>query len=242
MIILIILIILILIQCSNYNSSSKFSSLSDICIILTCTVNVGKNIRVLAQKDSNERKQLYLNSINSWINYTPFNIIVVDNSGYTFPELTPTDKLQIVSYTEEALPEPARSILASDPSKGIHEIYAINYAYRNSKFTNCDFIIKVTGRYYIPNLETYLKEPLPDFIRQNNNSRCELVGCKKEYFNYLFNVSLEYNGNEHNRDFIEIIYKRRIDNMDKIKKVLNLQPLKIPATRTGSGGVINQYL
>jgi hypothetical protein len=30
--------------------------------------------------------------------------------------------------------------------------------------------------------------------------------------------------------------------MEKTKKVLNLPLLKIPATRTGSGGVINQYL
>jgi hypothetical protein len=211
---------------------------SDICIILTCTVNINKNIRVLAQKNSNERKKIYIKSIKKWLDNTNFNIIVVDNSDYTFPELSEyllkyKNRFEIINYNEKSLSEPAKSILENDPSKGIHEIYAINYAYNNSELINYStFIIKVTGRYYvdIKNIITY---PYPDFIRQNDNKRCEIVGCKTELFNYLFNVILEYTQNEFDRDFIEIIYKRRIDKLGK--NIQNLPLLKIDGTKTGSG-------
>ena len=44
--------------------------------------------------------------------------------------------------------------------KGHHELYAINYAYNNSKIIKtCDYLIKITGRYFIPTFEnTLLKE------------------------------------------------------------------------------------
>jgi hypothetical protein len=204
-------------------------------ILLTCTVNTGKNINSLVQTDSQERKRMYLSSIKNWLEKTSFNIVVVDNSNYTFPEITNTNRFEKISYSEDSLPEPSKTILENDPSKGTHELYAINYAFDNSKLLKkSDFIIKVTGRYFIPDLIKYIKYPLPDFIRQNNPTRCEIVGCKKKWFRYLFNPKLEYQNNEYNNDFIEIIYKRRIDGKNSVV----LPDLTIPATKTGSGGNI----
>jgi hypothetical protein len=197
-----------------------------VCIILTCTVIVGDNIRMLAQKDKDERKYTYISSIKKWLENTQFKIIVVDNSGYSFPELDDyliryKNRFEIISYLEDNLPENDYNTLKNDPSKGTHEIYAINYAYDNSNLIkDCEFIIKITGRYYIPNFIKYLKYPFDDFVHQNNIERkdiqrCEVIGCKKELFKYLFNTNLDYINNEYFNDMIEVIYKRRIDKLNK---------------------------
>jgi len=54
-------------------------------IILTTTVHVTKNSAF--QVDKMERINTYLKSIHLWLKKTDFNIIVVENSGYSFEEL-----------------------------------------------------------------------------------------------------------------------------------------------------------
>jgi len=217
-----------------------------VCIILTCTVIVGDNIRVLAQKDKYQRKNTYIASIKKWLENTQFKIIVVDNSGYSFPELDDyliiyKKRFEIISYLEDNLPENDYNILKNDPSKGTHEIYAINYAYDNSNLIkDCEFIIKITGRYYIPNFIKYLKYPFHDFVHQNNIQRCEVIGCKKELFKYLFNTYLEYINNEYNNDMIEVIYKRRIEKFNKNN--LQLPLMEIEPTYTGTSNYLYKHL
>jgi hypothetical protein len=214
-------------------------------IILTCTVNTGNNIRVLAQTNSYERKNMYIKSIKQWLNKTNFIVVVIENSGYKFPELNNEivkykDRFEILSYTESELPKNDYNILKNDKSKGTHEIYAINYAYNWSKLLkDCDFIIKVTGRYFIPDLIKYNFYGI-DFVHQNNIQRCEILGCSKQYFDYLFHKKLEYINNEYDNDMIEVIYKRRIEKLNKNN--LRLPLMEIEPTRTGSTDTTYTYL
>lgn len=248
-ILLLILLTLFIILSSEkeiYQTLEEINILNDkVCIILTCTVIVGDNIRAITQTDKDERKNTYVTSIKKWLENTQFKIIVVDNSGYSFPELDDylipyKNRFEILYYTEDKLPEPQKEVLMNDPSKGTHEIYAINYAYDNSNLIkDCEFIIKITGRYYIPNFIKYLKYPFNNFLKQYNMNRCEIVGCKKELFKYLFNTNLEYEGDEYSRDYIEIIYKRRAKKMGDI---LVLPVLRIDKTVSGSGGFFNYIL
>ena len=218
----------------------KMNKKDNVAIILTCTVNVDKNINILEQQNPEQRKNIYIKSIKKWLNNTSFIIIVVDNSGYTFPELNwlkYKNRLEIISYNESDLPD--YQLIKNDKSKGIHEIYAINYAYINSNLIKkCNFIIKVTGRYYIPTLKNYNFDV--DFIRQNNNEKCEIVGCDYKHFNYLFNKKINYIDNEYNNDFIEIIYKRRIDASGG--KVFQLPSLKIEDTMNGGNNSLVNIL
>jgi hypothetical protein len=83
---------------------------------------------------------------------TNFKIIVVENSGYPFDELKEflSDKFEIISFDESQLSD--ANYLIGNISKGSSELFAINYSIKNSKIIDSrDFIIKVTGRYYIPN-------------------------------------------------------------------------------------------
>jgi hypothetical protein len=213
----------------------------NVLIILTTTVYIYDNKYYIYQKDPKERLNIYLKSINQWIN-TGFNLVIVENSGYTFPEFKETDKLQIISYKEKDIPE--CSYLLENKSKGASELFAINYAFKNCKFKNqSNFIIKVTGRYFIPYFENYLTSFLTkncqfEIICQNEPKRCEFLGCSRHSFNRLFNISLEQN-DKRICNHIEDLYSERINTFDK---VLICKKMQIEPTQHGGIEKINYYL
>ena len=59
-----------------------------ITILLTTTVNIQSHISWLKQIDSIERKNMYENIISLWLEKTELNIVVVENSGYAFENIT----------------------------------------------------------------------------------------------------------------------------------------------------------
>ena len=226
LIILILILILILIY-------FKFKSKCSVVILLTCTVNVQNNINQLKLTDSTLRKDIYLKSIKQWIK-TPFKIVVVENSGYNFPELKQNSQLEIISFMEnEIYPE-----LSNEISKGTHELYSINYAIEKSNLIKqSDFIIKVTGRYFIPNFDKF-NFCSYQMVTQKNPLQCEVIGCKTNLTDILFNKKLNYINNEYNSDFIEILYQRRTNGY----KILSLPPLKIEPTINGTKGIEINWL
>ena len=209
-----------------------------ITIILTCTVYVNYKKICLAQTNPTHRIQTYLKSIRKWLNSTNFHIIVVENSGYTFPSLTNEkikyrDRFEIITLTESDEPTHLRNCF----SKGSSEIFSIHYAFLKSTIIHSsNFIIKVTGRYFIPELENYLKQhdlDTYDCLTQNDRDRCEMVGCHYKIFSIIFNIYLfdikGYKGH------IEDLWKLRTT---KCKNVLVCNPFSIePTVRGGADEV-----
>ena len=209
---------------------------NDILIILTTTVNVNINKICIYQKNKNERIATYTKSIIQWLTNTNFNIIVVENSGYKFEELNEyiikyNNRFEIISFNEKELEE--SEYLLNNNSKGASEIFAINYAYMNRTIkTQPIFIIKITGRYFIPKLEEFLnKYNLNNYecITQNNRERCEMVGCHNTKFNDIFNINLLDNNNKY-EPHIETIWKQRTY---KCNKVLICNQFQIETTQRG---------
>jgi len=183
-------------------------------IILTTTVTV-QNKLWLFQTDKNERTQLYIKKIKQWLYQTNFKIVVVENTGYTFEELNEEkekfkDRFEVVSFVESELE--SALFLKDNLSKGGSEVFAIEYAYKNSSLCKyADFIIKVTGRFFIPELENYLNTfdlSFYDVLTQNITDRCEMVGCHKNHFAKIFSTEL-IDANGMNNDHVEDIYKFR---------------------------------
>jgi hypothetical protein len=209
-----------------------------ITIILTCTVFVNYKKICLVQTNPNERIQTYLKSIRQWLNNTNFHIIVVENSGYTFSELTIEkikykDRFEIITLNESDEPPYLRNNL----SKGSSEIFSIHYAFlKSTRVKSSNFIIKVTGRFFIPDLENYLKQydlDKYDCLTQHNRDRCEMVGCHYKMFSTIFNIYLldikGYNGH------IEDLWKLRTN---KCANVLVCNPFQIePTVRGGADEV-----
>lgn len=204
--------------CKHCNISKKGpitnekSILHDICILLTTTVNVNKNKVHISQNDPTERVNIYLKSIKQWLEKTHFKIVVVENSGYPFDELKELldkyhGRFELILFDEAKMPDSffdyylAKCLCVPTDylytSKGGSEMLAINYAKASSKIMkNVSYIIKVTGRYFISTLEHYFTKDINIYaysgFRQNNRSRCEIVGVHKNYFDDIFVVQGMY--------------------------------------------------
>lgn len=176
----------------------KLSKKNKVTIILTMTIRINPNVHWLEQRDSTKRLQIYLTSIVQWLEKTNLNICIIENSGYMFYELDEykekyKDRFEIISYDEKTYEGTLH--LKYSVSKGQCELYALKYAYEHSKLImKSYFIIKITGRYFIPGFENYLNGldlTKYDVMQQNDNARCELVGVSDRYFNIIFNTSMK---------------------------------------------------
>lgn len=210
------------------------------CIILTATVTIMPNVWYLLQTDKQQRLDIYLKSIRQWLQNTHFNIILVENSGYTFPELDEEkiqykDRFEIISYDATTLSEAA--YLLNYQHKGGHELFALNYAYNNSiLIKSVIFIIKVTCRYFIPTFEEFINniENVENvhILRQNNWLRCEVVGASTSYYTALFSL--------HNiMDHIELLYNQRIQWLNEhvitADQIITCPVFNIEPTMNGGG-------
>lgn len=192
-------------------------SAKDICIILTTTIHVGEHKIGLFQKDVQSRLNTYLKAVIQWLENSDFTLVLVENSGYTWNELIPyqekyAHRFQIHTF-DEALEENAE-YLRYDQSKGCSELYAINYVHNVSELIrNSKFVIKVTGRFFIPGLQTFLESaPLEhcSAMRQNDMTRCEMVGSRIDKFSDIFHVfALDERGDR--MGHVESVYKFRME-------------------------------
>jgi len=212
----------------------------DTLIILTTTVYINPNKYYIFQNNSEERINVYLSSIKQWLNKTNFKILVVDNSGYPFNEFEENDRFQIISFKENELPE--ASYLLNNNSKGASELFSINYSFNNCKFNFVKNVIKVTGRYFIPNFEEYLKEIEIfgefDIICQNDLERCEMLGCNKLHFESLFNTSLQLNDQTYCNNLEDLYMERK----NLFNKILICKEFEISPTQRGGINKINYFL
>ena len=172
-------------------------SKNKVSIILTTTVNVTRNTSF--QVDKNDRINTYVKSIRLWLINTNLNIIVVENSDYSFPELEDEKELyknrfEVITYSEKTEREKIIEYQMHLDSKGGCEINSIWYAYNMSKLLQKSlFIIKITGRFFIPQFDLYWSKfnlDRYDCLRQNFDNRCEIVGTHIKNFSVIFDKNL----------------------------------------------------
>jgi len=243
---ILILLFWILLCCVSIKNIDRFDNNdsidNNVSIILTTTIFINKKIHSIAQHDMSERKEYYINSIKNWLEKTNLNVIVVENSGYNYPELNEEKKkynsrFEIISFKESDIED--AKYLENYDDKGAHEFYAIDYAIKYSQIIKkSNFIFKITGRYYIPEFENFImKQDLNKYIaaRQNNNNRCEIVGSN------INNISMIFDRNLVDKNiWAEEIWKNRIERIPK-DKVLILPVFKIENIKTGStNNVVNE--
>ena len=225
----------------------------NIVILLHTTINTRDNISWLKQRNSKERKEMYDTKIRSWLDKTNFKIVVVENSGHKFENFRKpedvnkksgdfseliNDRFEIVSFKYSKEQE---KIMSKIVAKGQHEMLSLEYACKNSSLIkNCDYLVKINGRYFIPSFEKILTKELKDrkvdFIRQSllwrNMFRSEICGCSKEKINSIFYSPLK------NDEFEQEI----MDRMKGSNSILKLPKMKLDKkTRMGAGPLM-EYL
>ena len=212
-------------------------------IILTSTVKVNLKKHYLFQTDKNDRLQTYLKAVLQWLAKTNFKIILVDNSGYNYDELNAEkelykDRFEVITFIESELEQ--SKYLEYNYDKGASEMFSIDYAFHNSNIIKqTNFIIKITARYFIPELQNYLSRydlNSYDCLTQNNRLRCEMVGSHVKHFSHIFNINLIDKNNNY-IEFVERLWKERTSEYDKIL-VCNLFQIE----ETQRGGVNEKFL
>lgn len=135
-------------------------------------------------KMDNERKRDYIKAIKEWLRNTSYPLVVVENTGYTFPELEMEreilkDRFEIISYVETEI----------GGNSVAREMFSIHWAYSHTQFSSAHFIIKITGLYYFPGLKPFLDGlDLDNFDILIQKDRYEMVGCHKRYFERVFDM------------------------------------------------------
>ena len=117
------------------------------CILLTSCVSP----LYCTEKEIGKRKKLYLKVIRKWLNRTEFDIYCVDSSGYKFKEIQ-NERFHVYSFVYKN----------KDPNLGKSngECKSILKAYKYFKkdLKNYTFVIKITGRYFLEDLEIWTKK------------------------------------------------------------------------------------
>lgn len=103
------------------------------------------------------------------------------------------------------------------------------------KYNSVKYIIKITGRYYIENIGSFLlpllySKPESKCIRQQNPERCEIVGCNIKHVDDIFH----FPGHHWH---IETVYKHRIEKYN-LNEILTLSKIPIAATVQGGTGIV----
>jgi len=231
---------------------------SHIGIILTCTVFVNDRKIWLSQREPLERKRIYLESIRKWLEETDLNIIVVENSGYDFPELNPylvtyKDRFEKICFQENLVEDElfdrldARALRNPDDylytSKGTSEIFAIYYgSLRSRLFPQCHFVIKITGRYFIPEFEAFLKTKNLhhfDALTSHDPTMCMIVGASRENFRLIFYPDQFKSREGLHIHHIETLFYDRIQRFDETR-IVRCPIFNIPPTLNGNNVLIEE--
>jgi hypothetical protein len=153
-------------------------------ILLTTAVTNFNN----TMQYSDYRKQLYNYQILQWLKRTNYKIVVVESSGYDFPDII-DERLHKVSF----------KFNTGLPSSSQYEAQSILNALNDIKntdfYNNCTHILKVTGRYFLDNVEQHLNRQPQDkdlYLQKHRNDsskwqHCEYFGIRKELFPIFLN-------------------------------------------------------
>jgi hypothetical protein len=120
------------------------------CILLTATINPFNTVFV-KRVGPNVRENDYLNSLREWLKTGIFPIVFCENSNYNLKRIK--SLLESCSNLKTECLQFNGRIFPKELGKGYGELLVIKYVLKNSSIiNNCDFVIKVTGRYFISNI------------------------------------------------------------------------------------------
>ena len=156
----------------NYDNKNKWI------ILLTTAVN-----------NDEERKQIYINAINKWLDNTSFDIFIVESSDYKFDEIK-NDRLYVHTFNFN------EKLSSSSQYEARSILNILNNIKNNDKYNESTHILKVTGRYYLDNIEEIVnnlendKDLYLQIHRKNDNKwqNSEYFGIRKDLLEELANT------------------------------------------------------
>lgn len=146
-------------------------------LLTTCVDPMSKQKRKLSTQ---RRKSMYMEKIRLYLEHTNAMIFVVESTGYTFPIVH--DRLcQFNFVSDEAYCTSSQA-----------EADSILRAYDSGMFDGYRRILKITGKYFVPNIDEVI-ESLPrcvGIVYQNGSAHAwqpsEIFGFDKKYARSIF--------------------------------------------------------
>jgi hypothetical protein len=122
-----------------------------VCILLPATINTG-GIVFLQRSDPVIRENDYINAIRKWLQETNYTIVFCENSNSDLRNIEEASKgykhreIEFLQFDGNSFPR--------ELGKGYGMLLTIRYALQNSSLIkNADYIVAVTGRYFIKNIK-----------------------------------------------------------------------------------------
>jgi hypothetical protein len=114
------------------------------CVILTASIDVSPDMPFVGLRNTQERLKDCQVALKWWMENTPYNIVVVENTGYDLK--VKDERIELITLNANF-----KNIV--EKGKGFAEGVSINEAYKQSAFLNQSNIhIKCSGRYYVSNI------------------------------------------------------------------------------------------
>jgi hypothetical protein len=182
--------------------------------------------------DQEYRVNLYKTQIQKWLNNTNYDIVVVESSGCdSFSEFKCNNRLHVYTTIINACG-------SSSQGEASSMLYVLDKIKNENFYIRCTHILKVTGRYYLQNIEhilkTYPKHNMNMYVQQHKNStirwqNTEYYGIKKELLKDLLEPVANTGYMEH----------RLYDFIDINRNVCILPSFENDIARGGDGIIIN---
>jgi hypothetical protein len=189
-------------------------------ILLTIAVNVND--------ESEYRKNLYKTQILNWLRYTNYYIYVIESTGV---DLNIThERLKFFSFE---LPK----LASSSQGEAASILHILNIIKNDALYIDCTHILKVTGRYFLHNINGVLNNCVPDldvYIQHHHSIKwqnTEYFGIRKMLLeNFLLTV---VNEGLMEHKFYEFIIKNKL-------KFIRIGPFVNNVERGGDKLIIRQ--
>ncbi|OJV44763.1 MAG: hypothetical protein BGO29_09405 [Bacteroidales bacterium 36-12] len=213
----------------------------NVIILLTGTINpMGMSKTKLLDKEI--RKLQYIDSIKFYLQKTNLKIVFIENSNENissyFQEEINNNRIEILTFNGNNYPKYL--------GKGFGELKIIEYGITNSNLIkDCDFIIKITGRLIVLNINKFIKqikksskiELLLDLKVNLTYSESRLFGCYKNFFNDYFFEYQNYLDDSKKRHFEDALLKSALIAISEGKKY---EPFKNYLNISGYSGTNNK--
>lgn len=151
LILLIIILLFYIANCYNYNELYKNEKKKNI-ILLTMCVDTNTNNNM----DKEYRLQLYKDTINKYLKNTNLEIFIIESSNNKELKKLYENNNRIHIHIFDL--KKNQDLIKFNKSSTLYELFSIKEAFKVFNLKQYNFIIKITGRYYIPNIESIIKK------------------------------------------------------------------------------------
>ena len=192
-IIIIIFVVFYILNNINFIENFNFHKKENVILLTMCVNTVSNN----SYNDQQYRINLYKNTINKYLKNTNLNIFIIESSNNQELKNLYKNNNRINIHTFDLIKK--YDIYSYYKSKErlstICELFSLKEAYNVFNLNQYNFILKITGRYYIPNIEHIIKNlnNYNTFYIQYRNLGNDIFGTELLIFkSFMFDKILNY--------------------------------------------------